>query len=304
MPITITTPPSGGPFGPGFRLAWSSDFIGPLELGTQLIVTLELVPPAELVIQQSVYPTQVPFGDVAFGRASNGQTVYVPVDARAPQGVDAQVRALLRAPGGATIDSTTTAVPVKVDYQSGQQVVEQLQGQTPAGGFTEEDRIVLQDMSVMTNAWLLWDLVGELVPPVLDLIGNVIRTRPLRELVGDVQDHWSFNIPAENPLWQWIGMEWQIQSFPDGIGVDEGNPQLTEIDYMQLELVRLFEDGTGSSYEGLYSRKLTQTLFWGTNNPDRVQGYVMPGCVVRIWLLQQRAPLAAADQVEEPPPDP
>lgn len=62
MPITITIPPTGGALSPGQQIAWNSDFTGPLQVGSSILVKLSTDVEGTRVITSTTVPTQLNHG--------------------------------------------------------------------------------------------------------------------------------------------------------------------------------------------------------------------------------------------------
>ena len=98
-----------------------------------------------------------------------------------------------------------------------------------------------------------------------------------------------------------FGVMWQLISRPPGFGIDEGVPDRTEIDYMQLTIMRGTSQGP-RPIESRYVADLNGLWVWGLDAPDALDYFIMPGAVVRFWwkLLQIGTPLEAGQLVRGP----
>lgn len=298
MPIEINYAPNAQ-LGPGFLLTWRETGPGPWPTDThwniQWLANVEdgsgpvvgnfpsgdpnLPFTATLFFQTDHWNALVPNAGISHGKANY---VYIRLISQ-EFGTVAEQR-----------------FPVTTDLVSGLQMVVSQQGSgTGGGGFTEPDRIVLQSI----QWWMLWDLAGELLPELIDLLRNAVRSKPDTVLIEpDAVGEGHINPPVTGALFKWVGLKWALVGWPEGIGVDEGNPDQLEINYMQIS--RLESDSANIAWveESFYERRLEGQWDWGLDEPARMHWYVMPGCTVRFWYLIQRDPSAAAGASSSPTP--
>lgn len=290
MPIVIQEPTTPNAFGPGFRLVAFSD------------TAVELPPTAQWRVE-AYFPTseETPFsagtvqnlqGDPDVRLTTdwlviNGR-VQVPITHGDMLNQDVRWVIKLTADGTTVIDQTSFTA--KWDGQTG--ILGNLATATgTTQGFTETDRVVLMQIT----PWLLWDLVGEFSDELADLVRNKLRTAPARvQIDPDLGGEGSFARPATGPFVRWVGIEWQIISWPIGLGFDEGNPETVEIDYGQISLTRRAQDGTEMIDQTRYVRSYTESWYWGTDEPSRIFFYFLPGTLVRFWYLEQLDPIGEA----------
>jgi hypothetical protein len=264
-------------WGPGFALDATTDLIGPIPIDWNWVVEWLTGPVGNEQIITTSYPIQtvqhrlrVTFLETPVSFAIEPFSTMT--------STEGSVRVRLQMPSTQIVEEAQ--IPIRPDLQTG--VLYQLRRQTQAtGGFTEQDRAQLTQtaMSVgfgIGGGWtdLAQDLIAtvgrrilgtELIVP--DLSGEGVLTRP-----GG-----PFGVNA-------FGIQWQLLSAPPGIGFDEGVPDRTEIDHMQLTFMRGSSQGL-VTVDSRYVADINGQWVWGLDSPDQLDYFVIPGVTVRAWWL-------------------
>jgi hypothetical protein len=282
--ITWITPVSGQPFGPGFHVSVSSDFIGPLPQGS--FWDIRLLPDPESPESNRwgwKITTTGPSTDGVLG-FDEGIRALEPGESDLVHGQDAFLQARLMQDIITVLDSGT--IPVRADFTTGVPFL--YGGATATGGFTENDRIMLAQVNASAVPAIFWWLAGQITPELISLLAGRLRTPPGARLIGDFgEGPHSFGGPEIGTFFKWVGIEWALMQHAEGIGTDEGNPQTTEISWGQISRLRRTSSGEDIIDETWYEARRHGSSYWGTEEPSGIALYVMPSVVVRMsWLIQ------------------
>lgn len=285
MPITITEPSPTGVVGPGLTVRATTTF--PAPLGPDDHWFLSLVDPEDTNTIVGHARKQFTTQTVEIVMGTTDGVVHAD-EVQHPKVADGEpvrlIVELINGVDGHVMDSGQAVYTH--DRRTG--VIGMIQGSTQAtAGFSDSDRLALMRI----NAWVWLDLVEEFLPEIVDWVGDRVRGKPFRQLVDpDRALEGEILPPPLQPFFGWVGLAWEIVQYPPGWGLDEGNPDLIELDYMQVVLMRELADGTFAALDGFYTRQVQQSIVWGTSVPSKVQYYVMPGGLVRFWWLVQLLP--------------
>lgn len=290
MPIEISYP-ANAPLGPGFIMTWRETGPGPWPTDThwniQWLANIEdgTGPTA------GNYPSgdpNLPFTGTLFFETDHWNKLQPNPGISHGKANYVYIRLISEEFGTVAEDR----FPITTDLISGLQVQIPAQGGgTVTGGFTEQDRVVLQSV----QWWLLWDLAGELLPELVDLLRGAVRSKPESRLIEpDAVGEGNINPPGAGPFFRWVGIKWAAISWPEGIGVDEGKPDQLEINYMQISRVEADSTNIGWIEESYYERRLEGQWDWGLDEPAQMSFWIMPGISVRFWYLVQLDPAAQA----------
>lgn len=293
MPITITPGP-GSTLGPGFQIQVSSTITPAPPAGSQWWVYQQSADE----LHQWLYSVCQWVGPqptrIVIGFSDTDQSVFIPTLEGWELQPNTRLLVQLRSPTSVVLESLsqqvvwdqTTAMPALLQL-SGQQSAQ-------AGAFTNADRTILLNV----NAWLIWELVGELLPDLVELIGSRINTKPVLRLIDpDRADIGEITAPTTGPFVKWVGIVWQLIEAPPGLGIDLGNPETREIDYMQLSRCRETSAGEHLVEETFYERRWQAQWYWGMQTPSKITYYVLPGLLVRFWWLLQLEPVSESPLV-------
>ena len=242
MPITFTPNPNGAVIGPGIQIGFSSDFVGPLPVGSFWRIRFYTgSEPLNAWLQVDV-PTQSPFGGhvTPFIRQP-AESSIVTVTNTISDGTPAFANVELHDPSS-VLDSGT--LPANWSSTSGLTQVIQATG-SAQGGFTAEDRANLQ-LAVQQSAV---DLTSTAVPTDL-------HTVPVGKLPGDVPLLWServgpFSLTGRGTLdllgqgirGIWTGLRWFYEVIPPQWGMKPG--AIDEFQPRPAQLVPIFQLGSG-----------------------------------------------------------
>ena len=230
MTVTLFSPRVGERIGPGYRLELTSNFVGPIPLGSLWGIQLKQIgreDPNGIILHQQ-FPLSTldqHFLDVTIGdpsvplQGNTGLQVNVPLDA------DITLQVNLSEAG--PIDSA--AFNVKWDPTGRLFVVER--GGTTTGGFTATDRVTLQDTSLA--------VIGN----PLDVLGGVLNF-PWAEYFGWkpppqflARSNETFVLSGEGDLVPPVGrygLVWQWTTVPVGIGRRPGVPTVYHAEMIVL----------------------------------------------------------------------
>ena len=165
-------------------------------------------------------------------------------------------------------------VPYLLQYQINAQG--QGQGLTPA----QAQQLTTVEMAVGTG---LGGGIPDLVGQLLNVVGPRIFSQV--QIIPDLEGAGSLEFAGPFPGVNAFGIVWQLVFWPIGMGLDDGNPQNLEIDYMQLTLMD--ERGAAGvlARDSQYVRVVNGSWVWLLQYPHRVDFYITPGCRVRAWWL-------------------
>lgn len=190
MPITIIAPESGDPFGIGFQMHVTTDFVGPIEAGTYWLFTLTAPANEDVVAVRKVFSQ---LADITTGMYyyADGFQTSLDMRAAAVTGQGGQLRAQIISPSGFNESATVPIVMNNIDGL--RQAIEFWIGTHPPAGsgvtLTEEEHNAVLQTNVGVIAMAGIDpisLIGDLA--------NAFRTNPplafgsmstVYDLVGD-----------------------------------------------------------------------------------------------------------------------
>jgi len=242
VPITFTPNPFGPQLGPGIPIGWSSDFVGPLPVGSFWHVMLYQGSEPTINWYDVRIPTQSPFAGRWWPFTQNvgaNQTVNInnTLEANQPAHVTVELN-----DGNGVVDSGTLSGTWDVLSGLPMQIEQKPIG---SGSFTAQDRQNLQ-LAVSQSAV---DLTSTAVPTDL-------HTVPVGKLPGDVPLLWServgpFTLTGRGTLdllgqgirGIWTGMRWFYEVIPPQWGMKPG--AIDEFQPRPAQLVPIFALGSG-----------------------------------------------------------
>jgi hypothetical protein len=195
-------------------------------------------------------------------------------------GKTVQLRVHLEQPQGIVIDAGNRQV--LVDWKTSAPWL--LQSQTPVsgqGGLTTQQALQLETTTAamgfaIGGGWT--NLVGDL----LNVVGRKFFNDVL--ITPDRTDEGLLTPPAEGLFGIPFGIQWLVVSAPPGIGIDEGVPDRTEINWGQLSYMHNSDIGLTLS-DTRYCDELQGRWMWGAAWPDSLAYFIMPGITVRFWWI-------------------
>jgi hypothetical protein len=292
MPPFITWPTSGAPMGPGFSFRVGTDTPGVPIVGTFWRIKLEGEGGTAPLFGEWRFPTQgLPTLEYYLSSDAFALGSDLIADPRYPQGATIRMQVAITS-GGSVVESIEQ--PVKIDYTSGApRIITEKQGSI-SGGFTATDRTALMAINTTVVPWFVWELAGELLPELIEQLRGLVRTKPDRRQVDPDRIGEGFiPPPVTGTFFKWVGIEWAVVEAPPGFGLDDGNPDVTEIDWGQLTRRRAFSDGTSSPDDTFYEKRVNASWYWGLQEPADIAYFIMPGIKVRFWWLIQLEPVVA-----------
>lgn len=281
MPIEINYT-NGAPWGPGFFTVLRSN--DPSMQGVPAKWILHLFPDVEATSGSAMGEYDVPDASLPFGFLSGYTHPTWNLTFGTPQirhGASNALKIQLVTEGGL---ADTLTVPITTDLITGQQVITQNlvgQGQT-GGGLTPTQAEQLTQIQMAVG----WQVGGGVTDALFDLI-NTVGPRLLgSSLIGDFSGEGTLpSTPGPFPGVNHFGVAWMLIDKPEGVGLDEGNPDRVEIEYLQLsEMVSRGAAGVvcrASSAEQV----VNGTRLWLLDYPFRVDFYILPGATVRFWWI-------------------
>jgi len=278
VPVTIVSPQTGEPFGPGFHVTVETDFIGPL--ATDAIWQFQLTaPPNEEVLLTSKWAFPVtPLTARMVGNVSVPSNIAF-VTPTSVTGQDAQLIVSLDSISTAFHESATVQVILDRNAGQVQELAFWLEDRiaAPGQGLTleEHDAIVATEASVTTTLGpgvidLVTGLSGLIVHPALSL-GHLVF--PGYDLTGDG------TIPDLNSATsQAFGLHWTA-TIPAGFGHLHGQ---SEEYTMRLWQLRTVHTTAGSEVVTEVQDFHTEgdLWMWQTALPTRIEYSVTPGVVI------------------------
>lgn len=278
MPITLPITPPDTPFGPGFNLLFQTDMTGPLPIDHTWRVEITPVGQETNVIYVQDLQVQAHSSGLIFLKSDDITSPLQPAFKPIVEGDP--VRLLVkRLEGGVVVESLSQTMVW--DMTSGIPYLQQSAAAADVG-FTAEDRVVL--MQLKGN--LFWTLFGVLVEELVELGTGLVATPWVPLLVADpLCQEANFARPPLVPLARWIGMRWEVISWPAGLGIVDGNPDHSYATWGQLSLARTNTDGVSAVYDTRYESRLKGEILWGTAEPETFQVYLLPGVCIRLWSL-------------------
>lgn len=286
MPIIIYPPGLNGPTGPGMQAIWSTDFIGPIQLGS--IWEVDILPPApsEMLQQHWVYPATTPAAIFTLGiqddalAVSHGQSFL-------PHAAPGRMVVRLKDPLGAVIDQGSQTITY--DTQTGLPfLLTTIAPSTAIGGFTEADRVQLTSIQEANYSALpLTTTTGGTLQVGLDAI---LKGPPI-DLLSEspaflISGRGTINRPSGATGVYAYGCRWQIESAPAGLGKLDGQVVEYEQRILQLVVVKVRLGGGNYAAQVENSHLASGEVQWSIPFPLRVDFDVLPGVVIRfVWLL-------------------
>lgn len=283
MPITIVTPQTGDPWGPGFQVQATTDFVGPLEPGSTWSI-LVTAPPNEDAMASMIIPALGNTLATVFTYSSPTSITTVPGRVDWVTGDAAQLQVRLSEPSSGVIQSTS--VQVILDRQTGQvaELAEWIRRQLVAQpvGLTTDQGVQLDRVEASLGIAL-----G--INP-LEIVGDVIQAIATHNPLGYGSLSVAYTIsgdgtlPDESPISPKWGVYFIATSIPPGLGHFHGNseewaPRLVQwrtthfID--EIEMVSAVEDFQ------------THGELWKfpVQTPAQLQYSILPGVVLeaRWW---------------------
>lgn len=278
MPIIVIEPGDGLPFGPGFGIQVALDGVPTMPPDTHWHVSITGAGADETVYYEEAVPYH---GSDAWTWGFSSPSTMINWDARSKLPHAKPARLLVELEGtGVTEPSVSQSIVY--DTVSGQPFVTVRSQPQIEGGFTEPDRVVLMQM----KAWAIWDLVDEFLPDLGEMLAGLLpdRLTPVA-FVPETCEPTTLVRPSLPLGVRWMGIRWQVTAKPGGLGVVDGSPDHTYANWGQLSLSRSTGDGITAPYDTRYESRLEGQFMWGTNEPDDVQVYVLPGVCVQFWAL-------------------
>jgi len=279
VPISITWPTNGAPMGPGFSFRVLTDTPGVPAVGTFWRIRLEGEAGGPPLFGEWQFPTQgLPTLEHYLSTTGFVTGSDLIADPRYPQGSTIQMQVAITS-GGSVVESTPLAV--KIDYTSGSQRTLAEKMTAVSGGLTTEQALQLQT----TTEAMAFAIGGGLLEGVTDLLG-LVGKRLFNDVLiePDRSGEGSLTRPGALGGVNAFGIQWQLVTVPAGFGIDEGAPDQTEIDFMQLSYMYDSDIGLVPS-DSKYIRSISGRWNWGLSYPDAVDYFIMPGAVVRFWWI-------------------
>lgn len=280
MPITITYPGTGEPWGPGFLIRAESDFIGPLPSDSvwQIFLT---GPPNEEVMLEWTQPAVSPILEIVAFNGSDTVTTPVPGKPAWVTGEDAQVMVVLSTPSTSFEEIET--VQVILDREAGQaaELAKYIEThpQVAAPALTEEEHnAVLQ-----TNL----GVIGLASFNPLDMIGDLAAafasSPPLG--FGSLSSAYTLTGDGEMPdigdlLHTKLGIYFVATAIPAGLSHRHGQSEEYPGRLVQWRTVHVV-GGSEMVTEVLDFITHGELLRWHQAKPLRIEYSILPGVVIQ-----------------------
>lgn len=281
MPIEINYG-AGAHVGPGFIVTIRTDLPGPWPADTHW--NIQLVASPEDGTGHEIWNVPTPNPNIGLAGTLgfyDGQSHIVVGDDRIFHGATNALKVRLIA-DGVTADEVT--IPVTTDLVTGTQalVVAEVGAGSGTGGLTPAQDLALTQVQMGIG----WQIGGGITDAVFDLLDVVGRRLFGSELITpDREGEGTLTRPGPLGDVNAFGLAWQAVFWPEGVGVDEGNPDLLELEYMQL--AQLSERGAAGQVvrDSRYVREINGEMLWMLDTPSAIGFYIQPGIRVRFWWL-------------------
>jgi hypothetical protein len=288
MPVQIVLPTPAAHIGPGYTIHLISDFIGPIQTGSEFVLSISEDPEFRTNVIQQFIPT--------------GTTVVVPtVGNRAQTALQADgsvvqanstvhVQAQLRDPNSITIDSgaiTTLYDPLTMLWQQVNQASSTIQG-----GFTQTDRITMEGIGeAVQTALAVQSAAGQLID-----IGRQIFRFPFELLArgagGSLVGRGTLN-PPRLPTGQTFayGMLLNATIVPPGFSVRDGFIQTYPERIGQLVTLHQSQHIAQNMTTDVFVLDVsTRAWRWSDDQPVLIGYDITPGCTVDYFWLTGQSP--------------
>lgn len=288
MPITITLPTPGLHIGPGYTIRLASDFIGPIENGSQFILAISEDPEFRTRVINQVIPAG---GQISTPTVGAQFQTGIQTDGSVVQtGATVHVQAQLHNPQGLTIDSgvtTTLYDPVTMLWQQVNQARATVQG-----GFTAADRITLEGVgNAVQTALAFQSAAGQLLD-----IGRQIFRFPFelfaRGSGGSLTGRGTLN-PPRLPTGETFayGMLLNATIVPPGFSVRDGFIQSYPERIGQLVTLHQSQHIAQNMVSDVFVLDVsTRTWRWSDDQPVLIGYDITPGCTVDYFWLTGQSP--------------
>lgn len=284
MPITVQWPTSGDPFGPGFNVLASTNFIGPLP--SDSFWTIQLTAPAnENMVCQADMHLNVKTINMLMTNALGSSMSPAEAFPYSVGGVSGQLRVILQTPS--TSFEEHTDVPIVMDRQTGQ--VPELKAWIGRQGVGAGEGLTLEEHDALLATQLA--VTADIGPGLGDLIQTIggLITRPPMGIGSLSSPAYELEGDGEIPdigdlLHSRFGLYWVATVIPPGLGHLHGQTE----EYLQrlvqfrtvhaIDSVELVTEVLDANYHGAL-------WAWATAKPQRVEYSILPGVhlQVRWW---------------------
>jgi hypothetical protein len=297
-PIVINPLP-GEPFGIGITAVVSADEPTWLSGGSLHLELLDAPETGRIIGYGSVQNAHSPTQEITLGKTVSGSSVFwqaYPQWPHAAQGKAASLRFVTKTPAGDQIDAIQ--VPVTVDMTTGLQIaLPKLMTATPTGGLTPAQATQLQTV----HAGMAFGLGGGFLPALPDLFTGVLPFGYSSELItpdrtGEGELSRAGGVFGVNAL----GLRWQVQFAPPGIGIDPGAPASYEIDILELGRTKQLLGGQVIVDDSKTWRDSDTWWIWNFAAPHSIRYAIAPGVVVRFWWVLFGGPGAERSRRRRP----
>lgn len=281
MPITVTQPKVGGPFGPGFNFQVSSDFIGPITTPTWRI---EVYDETLEILLYTMLNANSGSGFSSSGYFQ-GFLQTVPPQMSIPTGANAKIKVSLEGSSG-VVESTNQNIVldeitgrVQVNYNRLIAIGNQLSG---LGSVSTDLADVKADVALVKAASFSTFDPSTVVP-----LSELLVAPPLgflrRELITPDR---TGEDELTHPLSPAYGLTWEVVGAAAGIGVNEGAPDTLFTHMLDLQLIHTLGDSSlETTNRATFDYGDAMWLFEPAR-PTSVKYWIGPGVTIRFhWLV-------------------
>lgn len=277
--------------GPGFLITLRTDLPGPWPADTRW--NIQIAENAEDTGGATLWDQAIPNPNALLtGTLGKYEGEWHPLAGQAwfVDGADVFMQVKLIAAGSVN-DSVT--IPVRLDMVTGTQsvVIDTAASSGTGGGLTPLQAEQLTQVQMATGL----QIGGGITEAVLDLLDVVGRRFFGSELIPpDREGEGYLTRPGALGEVNAFGLAWQAVFWPEGIGLDDGNPDLLEIDYLNLAQL---QDRGGAGLvvkDARFVRLVNGEMLWMLDTPDAIGYWIAPGVRVRFWWLVLFGGTAAA----------
>lgn len=278
MTITLVTPVDGSPFGPGFAVTLSSDFVGPYETGTYWRIDIAPAADPENYVDFDTVPALSGTNFFVFKQHPLSTPVDIAFASHLLAHGDAMVaRFTLNSP---TVELDDVTIDVTWDAASGLPFILQQRLRTLPAATETTEQLELIDQAVHMS----FPSVGRI--PIGDFLGGALGGLAVRETITpDRSGEGTLDRPFLGVDVNAYGIEWEVVSAPAGNGVVQGAPDRWSRRVLDLQLVGT--DVAANEYTRTYDSFHVdhyRLMFQGFGL-TRLHYWIEPGITVRFYWL-------------------
>lgn len=287
MPITITVPPLQNGVGPGMYIHLASDFVGPFPAEAEWLVTLSADSEEQFQFYRVARPCTGPL--TTFQVLVNTDEIFwQPVRAFPRQDAVTFIHARINTNSG-VIDSGVQNFPWVATEGLGAQINSSVGATTVQGGFTAQDRVLLQQTDARTQLLgNLGDLVVETASgPITTTLATLFSRKSLDLLTLDELTAGPTCDPVRASLGLWFyGVIVRVTTIPEDIVFKTPDQQWS---FPDLAVLRIFRGADLEFRRGIHTPTFMQEnpwqWGWGFLNENPILGVPPETSIAVDWRV-------------------